>query len=128
MKPNLRRFTIALVLVLSFTVSIVGSVAAQNAEACPLNDPRVGNNPVVVDAYARVPHGTTVLITGTTPLYWQPVQFSYGAISIPAGKEFHVSGVDATGQWVRLTIGCEAGWVPRSATSLPPVVFRSSFD
>lgn len=110
------------------TVFVLGlAVNAGYAQRCSLNDPLVGSNPVVANAYARVPNGTTVFITSDIPLHWQPVTNSYGGITIPAGKTFHVSGVDSTGQWVRLTIGCEAGWVPRSATTLPRVVFRSSF-
>ncbi len=120
------RYLIVLVTLLVLAIG-AASGYAQGGESCDLNDPRVGDDPIVPDAYARVPHGTTVFITGDVPLHWQPVTNSYGAITIPAGKTFHVSGVDSTGQWVRLTIGCEAGWVPRSATTLPRVVFRSSF-
>ncbi|MEM6284390.1 MAG: hypothetical protein AAF787_19520 [Chloroflexota bacterium] len=82
-----------------------------------LNDPLIGS---AVPATFRVPNGTRTTITGSVEIQWAPSAGAGTGLLVQTGQEFPVSGLDATGEWVRLRIGNESAWVPRSSTTLPP--------
>ncbi|MEL6150109.1 MAG: hypothetical protein AAFV33_00110 [Chloroflexota bacterium] len=86
-------------------------------DAADLNDPTIGSS---TPATFRVPNGTRTVITTTVEIQWDPIPGRGTGLAVQAGQEFPVSGLDATGNWVRLRIGNESAWVPRSATTLPP--------
>ena len=53
--------------------------------------------------------------TQTTPVYWQPSADSASNVVLEAGKSYWVLGVDASGGYYRIVIGCSLVWVPVGA-------------
>jgi hypothetical protein len=90
-----------------------------------LNDPFVGS---AEPAALRVPNGTKITIMSRAELRWAPRVEAGTGMFTDAGNTFSVSGLDITGEWVRLNIGGQSAWVHHSETSLPPIRIQQSFD
>ena len=62
--------------------------------------------------------GTVTQVLVTTPGYFGPsLDKVADGITIESGGVFFVSGLDDSGDWVRLQIGVASIWVPRTTTN-----------
>jgi hypothetical protein len=66
---------------------------------------------------ARLPLDGAVVgsFVADAPLYAEPGVLISPTITIPAGKTYWVSGLDASGQYYRIFLQCSVVWVPASA-------------
>ncbi|MBL8146561.1 MAG: hypothetical protein JNL34_09275 [Anaerolineae bacterium] len=65
------------------------------------------------DSYLPLTANSVVgTFTQTTPVYGQPSADSASNVVIEAGKSYWVLGVDASGGYYRVIIGCSLVWVP----------------
>ncbi len=91
------------------------------------NDPFAGS--LAVEAAAlRVPTGTRTDITEDAEIHWHPQRNTGTGLFVAEGQDFLVSGLDESGEWVRIIFEGEAGWVRRANTTVPPVRIQESFD
>lgn len=90
------------------------------------HDPFIG---AAAPAALRVPDGTMTVITAElVQLRWQPLAGTGNGLTVRRGQEFPVSGVDETGEWVRITVGQQSSWVRRNETNLPRVRVQDDFS
>ena len=83
--------------------------------ATPLSFANVYLVPGVAGCDSYVPLTASSVVgtfTQTTPVYWQPSADSASNVVIEAGKSYWVLGVDASGGYYRVVIGCSLVWAP----------------